>query len=144
MTKQTTIPAGYRLTVTTWENDADNYQTVIKEGIEDINLVKFYCELAQLHTSCNDHRRKGFGNLYEPEEKEINDYLEEIDVLIKKYPDIEIYPGQPVTEADHVSDVIHELGLSGCEFFTRVCESIKVEYTPTDIVFNNVTEEFVK
>ena len=144
MTKQTTIPAGYRITITTWENDADNYKTEVMEGITDINLAKFYCELAELHTSRHDHRKKGFGNLYEPSEREIGDYFAAIDLLIKKYPDIQIYKGQPVTEADHVRDAIYELGLTGGDFFTRVCENIKVEYTPTDIVFNDVTEEFVK
>ena len=139
MTEKVAIKAGYRLTITTWENDGDNYQTKIQDGILDINLIKFYCELCQLH---NSRDGSGFGNLYDPGPRQIAQYHVAIDALIMKYPDVEIYPGQTITEADELSDKCSDLGLMGAEFFTRVFDSLKVEYSPVDIIVDDITDQF--
>lgn len=41
------IPAGYRLSFTSWENDADNYNTIVFDGLSELD-VKFLVELGKL------------------------------------------------------------------------------------------------
>jgi len=53
------IPAGYQLHVTTWENDADAYQTKILNGL-GINDVTFLVALAKQFKSRNSSN--GLGN----------------------------------------------------------------------------------
>lgn len=54
------IPAGYQLYITTWENDADAYQTEIISGLAK-EEVEFYLEIAKRFTSKNG-TPKGLGN----------------------------------------------------------------------------------
>lgn len=42
-----TIPKGYQLHVTSWENDGDNYKTEVLSGIQDLNDVKFLVSVAK-------------------------------------------------------------------------------------------------
>ena len=55
------IPAGYRLNITTWENDADHYMTQVIDGLTE-KQVRFYIDLASHFKSTNDPRNPGLGN----------------------------------------------------------------------------------
>lgn len=55
------IPAGYQLHVTTWENDADDYNTKIISGL-GLKDVTFLVALAKKFHSCHNHTNKGLGN----------------------------------------------------------------------------------
>ncbi len=72
--KFTEIKAGYRLTVTSWENDGDNYNTKSQDGLTKEESV-FLVELITLFKS--RHNRHGlsrtFGNMYDPSDKEIEE-----------------------------------------------------------------------
>lgn len=155
MTKQTIIPAGYRVTITSWENDADNSQTKIMEGLQK-SSVEFLIDFAKLFYSQNNwNGPKGHGNMYAPDEGELVVFAEAYEAVIKKHinqntePSLlqyfwdkdnnEFYEDQH----DGVMELAYELGLSGGDFYTRVFESAKVEYIPTEIVLQDVTEEFV-
>ena len=71
MTKHTIFPKGYRLTVTTWENDADNYNTKTIEGLTFLE-TKFYVGFCKLFgSSCNN---EGIGNMYDPNDAEIEKF----------------------------------------------------------------------
>ena len=52
MSKTVLIPAGYRVEVTSWENDGDNYNTKSISGIKSESAVKFIVEICKLHKSC--------------------------------------------------------------------------------------------
>lgn len=145
MTKQTTIPAGYRLTVTTWENDADNYKTCTKEGLSK-EKIQFYVDLMKpFH--CSYHQGTGnLGNIYQfrgdQEEQLLAHYL----AILEKHKEVLAeYEIEGETEdqlTDLFNDILYDLDVRGGEQETRVVESLKIEYTPQAITFDDVTEEF--
>lgn len=155
MTNQTIIPAGYRLTIESWENDADNYKTKVMEGLQKPS-VEFLIDFAKLFYSNNARRRpKGFGNMYEPRNGELEDFGEACRYIIDKHitKDTEQNLLQYFWDEDNnqfyedqhdgVMELAYELGLSGGDFFTRVLDSFKVEYIPNEIILQDVTEQFV-
>lgn len=139
MTKQTIIPAGYRITVTSWENDADNYNTEVKEGLS-LEQCKLYVDLCKLMEGDDD-----VSNLYEPDEEELALLKAALVSVAKQHlPAAEL--DEDATEEDMndvMMDIIYDLGLAGGDFCTRVCEEWKVEHVPVEIVLNDVTEEFM-
>jgi hypothetical protein len=153
MTKFTTIKAGYRLTVTTWENDGDNYNTEIKEGLEKAE-VYFLTDILKLFDRSSWNGPSDFGNMYEPSDDEIYRLAVAIrsvavkheewvkanaEWLLDEIPEDE--DGRP-EYMDGAYDFLYDLGIGSGEFYTRVCESFKVEYTPNDIQLQDVTAEF--
>lgn len=155
MSKQTVIPAGYRITVESWENDADNYKTEIMEGLQKTS-VEFLVDFAKLFYSKNNwNGPKGHGNMNEPRAKELNDFRESYMQIVTKHITKDTEPSllQYFWDEDNnllyddqhdgIMELAYELGLSGGEFFTRVLDSVKVEYIPSEIVLQDVTEEFV-
>lgn len=138
--KTTTIPAGYRLTIVSWENDGDAYTTQTISGLGS-EMVHFYVGLAQL---CEDD----WGNMYQPSEKErvefkaacvkmVREKLEQSKLPVdwNKFCNEEI--------ADMCMDHRDTLGLLSSDYFTRVTESILVEYVPEKIILQNVTADFL-
>jgi len=70
MKELTEIPSGYQLSVTTWENDADNCKTETIQGLtrED---VKFYLHFLSHFRSCwSAQKSSGYGNTEVSFEKE--------------------------------------------------------------------------
>jgi hypothetical protein len=131
----TIIPIGYRVTVTTWENDGDNYNTKCVEGLSK-SAAEFIMKLCNLHGSSDD-----FGNMYEPDDDELEKYQNEIQYLIDHH-DGE-FPEYCET-VEGVQQYLYNIGLSGSEFYTRVFETIKIEYVPVEIHIEDVTEQFTK
>jgi hypothetical protein len=134
------IPAGYRLTVTSWENDADNYKTGMMEGLF-IEKVKFLIEFCKLFESKN--QGPGFGNMYDPRDYQKEEFQEALVELGEKH-----FPHAPYT-VDQLLEFAFELQLMSKwigegEFYTRVAESVKVEYVPHPIEIQNVTSDFFK
>jgi hypothetical protein len=153
MTKETIIPAGYRLTVVSWENDGDNYNTKVLEGLSR-DRVEYFVDLCKMTTRCGYGNYKGmwpeipdFGNMYEPNDEELQKFSKFVfGVLYNHLPWKETGDDAPLTEEDaqyYVSEDLYDLGLSGSEgFFTRVCDEFKVEFIKEPILLNDVTEEF--
>lgn len=143
---KTIIPAGYRLTVSTWENDADNYNNEILEGLT-LEKTAFLVELCKQLSSKNSSSR-GIGNLYEPDDRELAKVAKTARALFEKFPNVMIEEDFELDLSDdgEVRDALlefaYEIGASNTEFYTRVVESWKVEYIPTDIVMEDVTEKF--
>lgn len=137
----TIIPAGYRLTVTSWENDGDNYNTKIKEGLT-LEQCRYYVDLCKLLKS---QSRGGCGNMFEPSEGERKKLAVALQKLAKKH-------GKEATELDNLDDrdlvcdqmldVLYDLGLSCGEFYTRVCDTYKVEHIAQPIELEDVTAQF--
>ncbi len=148
MNKQTIIPAGYRLTVTTWENDADNYKTVILEGLDEA-AVRFYVELARLFEHSRDYSTR-ICNLYEPGEDALARLATASRKLFSRFPEALSNFDTPLEELDEddvardcLSEMTSTIGVSGTgEFYTRVVSEFKVEHVPNEIVLSDVTSEF--
>lgn len=137
--KTRTIPAGYILTVISWENDGDNYNTVQLEGLSKAE-ARFKFDLADLCTG-------EFSNTYY-EYRDDNKAFEEACVaVLKKHREfVEKAIGESIEELkypmDFMSELLGDLGLVSEHFFPRVAEKITVEYIPAAIEIEDVTEVF--
>lgn len=147
--KYTIIPKGYRLTVTSWENDADNYNTKSMEGLtkEEIEFLVPFIKLFKSKNSHNDNTN--FGNMYSPDEDEIEQANEAVRKLVSKHDVVNFSFGDYFSALDGEddehsawSDFLYNLGLSGGEYFTRVLSSYKIEYIPEELKIQDVTKEF--
>lgn len=150
--KTKTIKAGYRLTVTTWENDADNYNTEIVEGLSK-ELCKLYVAICKAFEHSSDYDNR-ICNMYEPDEEEIarfNTAMLKIGREFESVIRMELFDGEQLPADGSISDedllgVLEEdlsnLGIHGGDFFTRVVSAWSVEHVPADIVLTDVTEEF--
>jgi hypothetical protein len=146
---QTIIPAGYRLSVTSWENDADNYQTTVHEGLEE-ERVEYILELCKLFKS---KKRKGcFGNMYDPSEIEREEVAEAIRAVMEKHravltlEEIEVLDTPIIPEEEYAdegfSDVVCAFLECSPDYAYRVYERAKVEHIPHEIRMEDVTKQF--
>jgi hypothetical protein len=132
------IKAGYRITVTSWENDADNYNTKTVEGLNE-DEVNFHIDLLKLIVGSNSNDKTVFGNMYDPRDSELEAFREAvIRVFLKHSRPDSIY--EPLNIA---MDIIGEYtGYGGDGFYTRVAESIVVEFVPQEIIIEDVSTKF--
>lgn len=154
----TTIPAGYRITVSSWENDADHCNTIIKEGLTE-DQARFYCTMwSHMGSSSNGGRaNQQFGNMYEPSDVEVEEFVEFFRTLFLNGGDVakEILCDGHDVEWDDLMDegndnfpsilgkIIGDFTGSG-DFFTRVVDTIKVEFVPVTITLTDVSDQFPK
>lgn len=142
--KITIIPAGYRITVESWENDGDNCRTEIIEGLSEQD-AKFTVDFALLFASKNG-KDEGIGNLCDPSADEEKRVVEAINKVVTKHSplseDLSFFTSLDC-DVYSMMEYGYNLGLSGGDFFTRVLDSIKVEYIPEPIEIQDVTTKFV-
>jgi hypothetical protein len=140
------IPKGYRLTITTWENDANNYSTKTLVGLTEEH-TKLYTSLAKMAYSGN--RVEGcFGNMYEPNTELLENYSNALNILGLNYKDlINKYCGGAIHESGYGEvlndEFMYDLGLRGRDYYLRVTESFTVEYYPEDVYAQDVTVAFI-
>ena len=148
------IKQGYRITVTSWENDADHYQTHSVDGL-DVRDVEFFVDFCKLHYSQNAWKtEKGMGNMYEPSDSERNEYISKAKAVFVKHRIcpflLQRFPDHPITEditEDDTNDITHELAyeiFGGGEFYTRVFDGRGIVYVPEELEFEDVTKRFFK
>lgn len=132
-----TIKAGYRITVTSWENDADNYNTEIIDGLDE-STTQYHVDLLKLlkGSHCND--KTVFGNLYEPRDSEIAAFQNAVTKVLDKHGKLEV-ECEPL---DIAMDIISEYTGYSDGYMTRVVESIMVEYVPQAIIIEDVSKKF--
>jgi hypothetical protein len=147
--KQTIIEAGYRVTIYTWENDSDNHQETSICGLSE-SEVKFYVDLCKLHALSDSGciTDTEFGNMYDPTISEKSAYKTALNVMCQKHIKIInklMYEKYNITQ-DSVSESVYEhlfyINLSGEDYYTRVFDSILIEYVPEEIKIENVTDKF--
>lgn len=118
------IKAGYRLSVTSWENDADNHKTETIDGLT-LQQVRLLIELVSLFDSGSE-----FSNLHSPSKAK----MEKIDLELSKFQKL----GSVTTIKEHW---LARLGIYfATEFYTRVYEKHSVEHVPKEIVIEDATE----
>lgn len=144
------IKKGYRLTVRSWENDADNYKTVSMDGLNE-DQVRFYVAICKRMTPrCWDKNK--FGNLYDPTDEKVEAFNQSLNETVEAHGGIlTVFPDTLQEDiddcdgdfSDWVYDALGDIGLTGGgEFFTRVCDKFTVEYVEQDIAIPDVTEQF--
>ena len=67
------IKAGYRITVTSWENDADYYNTNTVDGLDE-QETKFHVDLLKLIAGSNCNDSTVFGNMYDPRDSKLEEF----------------------------------------------------------------------
>jgi hypothetical protein len=156
--KQTIIPAGYRLSITSWENDGDNHQTEVLQGLSK-ERVEYLLAVCKLFTSGSNNNGATFGNMYEGSAYQragacvaIAQVMEqhrdaltdgELEMLSEIVLDEENDEYDEDTIADFgLDDIVSEL-LSYSECYTyRVYDGAEVEYIPHEIRMDDVTGQF--
>jgi hypothetical protein len=151
MSKYKTIPAGYRLSVTSWENDADNYHTEVKEGLtkEQTTALVGFIKLFK----SEDDVAIGFGNLladhddqeYEVAMTEIRKYLKPNLKSLTEVLNFRL-DNFSVDDDEAYNNLIYELHgelFGSSEYFLfRVLDSYDVQYVPLTVELPDVTHEF--
>ena len=131
--KKKVINKGYTITVVSWENDGDNYNTLSKtvETLEEATkLHKIYTEL------CKSGKR-GISNSMDGESTQtIIDYINNNKELFLDI-DLDSVNSENKDEAqnyimDYMNDLLDLLGSSEWYDF-RVCDSCTINYSPEDI-----------
>jgi hypothetical protein len=142
MTKEIMLNRGYHVTVTSWENDADNYntKTIVVQDREEVDM------LVTLFGLLGGQNKDGldFGNMYQPNKAECEAFANTVAAI----PGMTVYlekhfdwlkeamdnPECSVEHMDAVMDILYDVGLSGSEhFYTRVCDKITVFYVEQDV-----------
>ena len=148
MTKQTIIPAGYRVTITSWENDADNYKDSIHEGLSK-ERVEYILELCKLFKSGSNNGGKTFGNMNESgrnartmlakAEQAVRAVLEKHRAVLNE---CELANLDAEEDDMEVSEIVCEFLDSSEYYIFRVFSEAKVELIPHQITMEDVTGEF--
>lgn len=131
--KKTVIPAGYRVTIESWENDADNQLSTVVEGLrlKDVLLIVALCEM---HGQDSEH-----SNLFEPTSAIVTEHRRALTEAFTSNP---CAMSQTVETYDQMRDLLGDLLGHSDQFYTRVFDSLKVEYLPADVELEDVTDQF--
>lgn len=143
------IKAGYRLEVVSWENDADNYNTKVIDGLT-IRQVQFYTKLCKMLESKNSWGDTAhFGNMYEPSDEEVAAYIAAVRPLARAYVDVINCEGYTETDIEDDEDLGNRLNdftsdlMGNSEYYYhRVVESFSVHYLSEDIELQDITDQF--
>lgn len=120
--KQVLYERGYIVRVVSWENDADYYYT--KEvHVDTKEEAKNWYDLAMLFYG--DATNRKIGNIYSPREENIKN------TFIQFVSEHEGFYGVSLTDTDEdikdaLWDAAYSLGLTGSEFYSRVCEKVEI------------------
>lgn len=147
----TAIKKGYRVSIETWENDGDHYNTKVIEGLSK-EAAQFLVDFSKFFYS-QSSRKNGsinFGNMYEPSDEEFDELVEHVGPLIIRNFDILKEFGYSYLDKndrgecvlDIISDLLLDTQGSSEDFWSRVTSSIKVEYIPVDVELDDVSKEF--
>ena len=144
MTKQTIIPAGYRVTITSWENDGDNYKDTIHEGLSK-ERVNYILELCNLFKSKN-RDINCFGNMYEPSRPQMDKAEEAAKRILEKHRAVlderELANLDSAEGEGEIADMMCDYFGYSEDFTFRVYHRAKVEHIPHQITMEDVTGDF--
>lgn len=154
------ILPGYRLTITSWENDADQYKDISFDGLTKEDTA-FLIDLASLFTSVNNPKEgKGFGGSESHYVRKHmgRNYWEDLanawDEVIANHPDIskdarDKFFVQRDEDSELDQDAYSELATKlvsypgeyyGDASYIRVFSSFEVHYIPQEV--EDVTKQF--
>ncbi len=129
---------GYEVTVVSWENDGDNYNTLSKT-YQSKELAIEIAKLCKTLFISKNNGENGIGNSSDsPGQKifdRIIDYMKDHLILLDN-PNFRGVSKSNVSDQELI-DICMEYNndlLGGSEYYySRVCESVKITYSPEDI-----------
>lgn len=143
MSKFTKIKAGYRTTCVSWENDADYYRTIVKEGLSFAE-AKLIGELASAMLT----RKSGLENNFEASDRDLAKGHKFYLKIFEKHKelfcehDLNLFRQDHYAIVEYITDNLTGYSVEG--YALRVLDSIVVEHVPQDIILEDVTEQFLK
>jgi hypothetical protein len=167
MNKVLVQPAGYAITIASWENDAD-FNATKTLSVANLQEAQIVVAIAKLFGSYWRNKtirgETSFDNLYEPSVSELTAMCQAIAKIVGVYPlfqrlygwsdeDFSMPTEQDFNEDesdaveelhDAVFELLASLGLSGQQEgqYTRVAESITVHYYAEPVYAEDVTSTF--
>lgn len=136
------IPAGYRFSFKSWENDRDSENTLIVEGISEKEAY-LLSDLAKIIQA----KETGLENKYNPSEKDKENAYNVLWPIFERHEnlfdheDMEYFCGDVGLMVDYINENI--LGhASSRNCWMRVLESYKIELIPEEIQIKDVTDTF--
>lgn len=142
MSKTKVINKGYTLTVVSWENDADNYQTH-STTVQTIEEAKAWYDMMQLCRS-RHNRTDGSVRLGNTTDSFTEQQLDVVKALFEKHPVLkDLVPGVNFEDDDEIHDAFTELAselLGNSEWYVcRVMDKCTVTYSPENVYLETVT-----
>ena len=130
------INKGYTLSVTSWENDGDNYKTETQTYDSKEEAIKMAKMCKELFVSCNS-KIKGIGNTNEGDEEEAEETILE---WLEKNPTF--FENQANLDDEELINKIMNLNcnLMGSSeyYYSRVFASALITYSPEDIFLEEI------
>jgi hypothetical protein len=116
----------FEIHIETWENDADDYDTIVHTGLSSED-VRFYHDLAKLFRSCNASPAGGLGN----DEHDLDFLLELVEGVVARHPDLSVNTG-----------IIWYERLESIANYERLCAYVLSEPVEYDFGFCRVFDSF--
>lgn len=128
------VKKGYTLTVVSWENDGDNYNTITKT-VDTIEEAKVWWNMMQLCSNGSETLGNSYGEFSRKQQKIAIDFMNENRSILIPLEDRIVDDEMLV---DWFCDLAGEL-LGHSEYYAcRVMDSCKVTYSPVDIEVEDV------
>ena len=137
MNKEKVIQKGYTLSVTSWENDGDNYATESKtfESKELAIAVAQMCK--NLFQSKNNGKPKGIGNMMDDDGRKARPIILE---YMKEHPELYTDKKKPSDATLHDICMTYNGELMGYSeyYYSRVFEKATLTYSPEDVYLEKI------
>lgn len=139
MSKIKIISQGYTLSVTSWENDGDNYKTE-SITLEDKELAIAVAKMCKELFVSSNNGEGGIGNMMEEDDKEAREVI-----LPYMKAHTELYPkirNNKKISDDTLVDICMEYNsnlMGGSEYYySRVFDSATLTYSPEDVYLETI------
>jgi hypothetical protein len=139
--KKKVIGEGYTITVESWENDGDNYNT-LSITVDTAEKAKAYYDLMQLCRSQHNQSKGAiyFGNNQDfstAQYSKLKEFFKDNTILLN-----ELVQLRDLEDNDVVEDIFHEVTsplLGSSEYYNcRVMASCDIVYSPEDIYLEEI------
>lgn len=133
--KKLIVKKGYTLSVISWENDGDNYDTN-KKTVESIEEAESLYKLMMLCKSKNNVDERGLGNTTTSKFNE-----DQIDMIVDFFEKNTTLINGDINEHKCIAlfyDLTDQLLGSSEYYLCRVMESCSVTYSPSDIYLEEI------
>ena len=147
---KTIIPAGYRVTIMSWENDMDACASEILEGLTK-ERVEFLVDLCSLFKSASrsTKTKKYYGNMYEPSESEVNNACKVIQKVMNTHREALSEDELAALDEDDLGvindfmgDYLGDLLGRSENYWVRVFDGMKIQWVEKAITLEDVTGDF--
>jgi hypothetical protein len=123
-----TVKKGYTITCVSWENDGDYYDTksVTVETKEMADSLKDLCKL------CETPAKKGYNTIGNADMEGLTDFQKEMVINFMKSNPILIKKENASDNSliNMFNEYNHSLLGNSEHYYSRVCESVKITYSP--------------